>query len=240
MTTVLQVVRPVILPAGAARDYTLLVEDVSFDDNGNVTSRAPADLTGAFLCWALTNPDTGKTLVEKNSLTVTQIEILADQSVGSDERGRAVLKLVRDDTSDLDVGDYTHAAWVELADGRKDTVVDVSPFFLADPGKEFPAGSPAPIVGTPAPQTQQERNFEFTLPADTVGPDHQFTVTIPGAGMLRDTYSIFASFTDVPTNGAIALLRFPSSGRAAASFLVEASGLLLQNTVIEFYLRDRA
>lgn len=227
-------IREVCIPRGAARNFTLIAEDVTFDDNNKVTSKVATDLTGGTVFWLLRNPDTGEVIAELNSVTISQIEILADQSFGSADRGRSILKLTGAITN-ISPGRYTHEAWVELPDGRRDTIIDKSPFIITDVDIEFPVIAPTPPASGFAPQSQAERNFVHTITNDTSGP---LTITIPG-GMARATYSILWAIETLG-GGQVLPTQLSFTSKGSTSFDITASTELKIGTTIEFYLRDRA
>jgi len=151
--------------------------------------------------------------------------------------GRAIVLIMAEDT-DLPPRTYRHEAWVELADGRRGPLIAPSDFEIL-PSDKPPAGTPAPLDGQPAPQTQSERNFRFTL-GQTVLSGNTFAVTIPGAGMLRVTYTISGSIADLPPGGSYANVIYPDASRTQTAFVGLALGDLASGTEFDFHLRDRA
>jgi hypothetical protein len=131
------VTRDLKIPQGAARNYTLTAYDVTLDEEGNEVSRARTDLTGATVSFRVTLDSDDVTVILKTSADSNEIEIATDQTAGqpqaTDTRGQATLKLVSTDTSGMDPDlAYIYDVWVELTDGRADTIIDRSKFTVLD------------------------------------------------------------------------------------------------------------
>ncbi len=231
--TVLKKIFPICIPQSARRNFTLISEDVFFDDLGKIDENltVPTNFDGAFICWVLSDPNTDEELVRLTTFSLSQIEKLDQIPLAT--RGRAILKIIETVTG-LEPGEYRHEAWLELG-GIRDTIIDPSPFIIEDNGKEFALGPPTPGPTQPGPQTQQERHFLHTWSADGTSD----TVTIPDSGMVDKIYNVDGDIEDIPSGGSWSGIFFPSAGRTETSFTIGAIGTLKAGTTIAINIFDR-
>lgn len=98
------------------------------------------DLTGAIVYFRVKTAVSAAdpALIEKDSGTVAEIEILTPQAT-TGNKGRADIKLVPSDTSALTAPQtYVYDAWVVLASGARHPVVKPSKFYLERAVTELP------------------------------------------------------------------------------------------------------
>ena len=121
--------KPLRVPRGAVKKYDLKAYDITRNELGVEVSRSVTDLTGAVITFKVKDPTVGPaTVISKTSATAGEIDIDADPTTGL-----AILSLVAADTNSLTIGKrYVYDVWVTLPDGRVDTIVDASPFYVND------------------------------------------------------------------------------------------------------------
>lgn len=85
-----------------------------------------------------------------------------------------------------------------------------------------------------ATQNSVEQNFSFVVPND----GDNFTVTIPIA-MTDESYTVEVNFSTIPDGGNTALPIPLNAGRTTTTFVLAFSGVIMRNTVLDIYVRDR-
>lgn len=206
---------------GTSVTFTVTVTDQNDD---------ALDLTGASAhCWVKTSASAETPVIAKSSGNPGEIDILVPETDGQLE-----INFDPVDTQSLDAGTYYYDVLVQLATGERYVVVKPSKF-IVEAGIVDLAGASPPTPGDPAPQNEDEKSFQFTVPGD----GDSWSVSVPGGGMYDGDYIVMASITTLPAGGSLALLYAPDSSKTSTGFTLESSGELLQNTVIDLLLRDR-
>ncbi|MHA1812694.1 MAG: hypothetical protein ACTSYX_04580 [Candidatus Thorarchaeota archaeon] len=204
--------------------------DIATDEYDAETGRTRTDLTNSVVHFTVED-SAGNTVIQKTSANIAEIEIL-DQVLPATTVGQARVYFLEADTGALIAGDeYWFDCWA--ADGTsEEPIVDRGKFIVCESVTHISAG-PAPSIPTyPAPQSPQERSFQWTAPST----GSAFTVTVTG-GMVDATYGVWVNYEDVA--GVVpAQHKVPAATRNAATFDVEfASNLTIGDTVV-FLLRD--
>lgn len=220
--------RKVQIVRGSSLDIPLAAFDVEVDATGVEISREPIDLTGAELCWILSDCDGQEAAVKTSA--AGGIEVL-DQ-LDPNTIGQAIVHLLASDL-DLPPGDYLHEAWLNLLDGRRGALIPSSPFCIL-PAEKLPGAAASQPDGDPASQTQAARSFSFAWPSLS----GTAAVGIPGTGMLRDTYFVGYEFEGSPS--LVGLLAFDNKTATGFDAVVQGGGALLPGTIINFHTRDQA
>lgn len=125
---------PLEITRGAVRNFLLVVEESVLDPLTLKTTKKRSDLTGATVLMTVRDKNTGQILITKTTQP-TQVEILPQTSGGNDlpTKGQATIKFVNADTETLSPSCCCeYDVWVTLADGRKDAVIDTSPFCIIE------------------------------------------------------------------------------------------------------------
>lgn len=113
---------------GQTKTYRVVVTD----ENGDLV-----DLTGSTLYFRVKKLIADATyVIDKDSDTAGEIDFLLPQS-GNDNKGRADVKLVHNDTKSLDPGVYTYDVWIELVSGELHPVVKPANFIIERGISEF-------------------------------------------------------------------------------------------------------
>jgi hypothetical protein len=206
------------------------------------------NLSGAVAYWRM-KKDAQDSAVEvaKESSFPIQAMILP-QGVLDATRGQYDVFLVPSDTAapgtPLPHGKHTFDTWVELASGRRHAVVTLGELVIRREVTDLTVVIPPPIVGTPAPQTSQERSFQHTWSATGVSDP----VAIPGGpGAMFDAgYVVSALISHIPVGGVPRILQADDTGRTVDSFTLRAydgagiAAALTIGTIIDIIVRDRA
>lgn len=124
---------PLEITRGAVVNRLLVIYENVIDPATLKASLVRADLTGATIIASFVDKNTGQVIIAKSSTVPAQIEILPQVVSGVDQptKGQAVLKFVQADTETLQPMPNCcceYEVWVTLSDGRKDAVIDRSPF----------------------------------------------------------------------------------------------------------------
>lgn len=205
--------------------------DITTNEFDVETSRTRSDLTNAVIYFTVRD-SAGTVVIEKTSANAAEI-LKLDQGA-PETMGQARVYFVADDTSPLIAGaNYWFDCWASEP-GNQEPIVDRGKFIVLESVTDI-ANSPAPYYpGSPAPQTVQARSFRWVVPTD--GDD--FTVTIPGVGMLNAAYHVGVTFVALPVGGAAAVCLVDETVQTTTTFNLKTSGVITAGTVFTFYLRD--
>jgi len=207
---------------GVTKTFRIVVSDEAGD---------AVDLTGATVYfWVKENVSDTTPVITKNSDNAGEAEILTQ---AGDTLGKADIFLNPNDTQSLDPGTYYYDVLVQLSTGDRYVVVNPAKLFI-EQGVVDLSGAPPPTPGLPAPQNEDEKSFQFTVPSD----GDSWTISIPSS-MYDGSYCVMAQIVSVPTGGDAAILIPLDSSKTANSFTLTATGVLLQDTLIDIILRDR-
>lgn len=197
--------------------------DIVTDEHDVETDRDRTDLTTAVVHCTVRDAD-GNIVIQKTSADVAEIEIL-NQLVAA-TKGQARVYFVEADTAPLTVGaEYWFDCWAAIP-GREEPIVDRGRFIVCESVTHISQG-PTPNLPTfPASQTPQFRSFEWTAPSTA----KQFTVPIPGTGMVDTKYLVQHSPSSMPSTGPLAPAHAPKAGRTATQFDFQTTGLGKRNS----------
>lgn len=222
------------IPQWSTVTRLLTAEDVTLNEFGVVTNRVRTDFTGGIV-YCTVRDDNGVIVIQKDSTDSSQIEVL-DQLVAATQ-GQARIKFIYVDTAPLSNDPrvkYWFDAWVWTADNRREPIIDRGRFYVDRSSTNIPEG-PTPNLPTfPASQSQQTRSFKWTAPAT----GDVFTVTIPGVGMVDDTYTVAAMYSNIPAGGSWAGMYAPELARTQTTFELQTTAPILVGTVVDILVRD--
>ena len=185
------------------------------------------DLTGATIHFHVRPDATTAAVITKSSAIATEINILAQTGA---TLGQFELFLLPADTVSIDTVQYIYGFTIVFSDGTVRTVAQ-GDFVVTKRVVDLTA--PPVSSGTPAPQTEAERNFIHTV-ATTAS---SFTVTIPGA-MINNTYTITQGWLGTPT--VVGFLLYSNLQTNQFTVSVAGGGSLVAGTQIMFHVRDHA
>lgn len=222
------------IPQWSIVNRLITAEDITFDQHGAEVSRSRTDLTGGIV-YLTVRDENGTVVMQKNSTDSSQIEH-KNQLVAA-TIGQATVKFVYADTAPLSSdpkNKYWFDIWVMTADGREEPIVDRGRFYVDKSSTNISEG-PAPSLPTyPASQTQQERSFRWEVPTD----GDNFTVILPGVGMVDATYHVNATIAFLPVSGSYAICLIDETAQTSTTFNLKTSATVLAGTIFTFHTRD--
>ena len=219
------------IPQWAIVSRTVTAFDIATDEYDVETGRTRTDLTGAVVHFTVRDA-AGVIVIQKTSADPLEILILDQTDAAT--KGQSKIFFLEDDTGALLVdGEYWFDCWA--ANGTsEEPIVDRGRFFVCESVTHISVGVAPSIPTYPSPQLSQERSFKWTAPSD--GDD--FTITIPGTGMVDGTYCVTAEYSFIPDPVVWASRYFPEASRTATQFQLLTSSNILTGTVVDFILRD--
>lgn len=160
---------------------------------------------------------------------------ILDQTPGSDTEGVVEVQLDPIHTRDLDPDTYRYdVVWIEADLDRFHFPGTPEDFVVLGVVNQADGAGPPPVVGQPAPQSEQERSFTHTW--STTGQTDLVTFA---AGMFDAGYVVAARIRSVPAGGPV-VAQLLSLSETVGDFVLDAGddGFLLAGTTIDVIVRD--